>query len=217
MSRDDCCEDRRCDCLHFRQNWTQGSIYKPGEAVSYEGSSYAALHLNQNDPPPGPNWATIAARGPQGPGGPAGPPGAMGPPGLAGASDLYVFQAGRPADVNLGSDGQDIATLRVPAGSYLVMAAIRFTNMDTDDQNWSFVIRLDGAGLASASGRAQGEGGGGLLIAGDAKDGHATLFATATTPNGGTLLLRGNGYSIHVNLGGVQLIAAKVGVIHPQS
>lgn len=211
MSRDDCCEDRRCDCFHFRQNWTPGSIYKPGEAVSHEGSSYVAIHLNQGDAPPSPNWVTLAARGPQGSAGPAGPPGAMGPPGIAGVSDLYVFKSVREDNINVGVGGQDIARLRIPAGAYFVMASIKFANFDSDDQDWSFLMKLDGAGLASANGRATGAGDAGI------QNGYVYLCAAVDSPTGGMLILHGSGYSIHVFPGSLQFMASKVGIIHPQS
>lgn len=55
------CEDQGCDCcIRFRDGWSAGSIYRPGNAVPYNGSSYVAIHWNQNDPPASCNWATMA-------------------------------------------------------------------------------------------------------------------------------------------------------------
>ena len=86
MSREErceCCGNEHGCCLRFREGWTPASIYRPGDAVPLAGSSYIAIHPNQNDKPPSPNWALIAAKGDAGPPGPPdrpAPPVTMGRP-----------------------------------------------------------------------------------------------------------------------------------------
>lgn len=77
--------------IFWRGDWADG-YYAPGEAVSYDGSSYVAT---ENISPPSvqtpdvdPRWELVAARGdpggPMGPQGPVGPEGPVGPPGADG-------------------------------------------------------------------------------------------------------------------------------------
>lgn len=212
------CEERRCDCLKFREAWTPGSIYRPGDAVPYQGSSYVAIHWNQNDPPPSANWATIAERGPAGPAGPIGPVGPIGPAGRAGesgASDLYAYTAPPSAqDINMGSGGQTLAQLQVPAGSYLIMGSVGFVNQDTDDQSWGMQVRLGGKVVARASGRATGTGGGGFFITGDQISGSTSFLGSGSVAAPDTITLFGTGYSVHVDPTNIVLLALKVGTIH---
>jgi hypothetical protein len=161
------CEDRGCDCcLHFREEWSAGSIYRPGEAVPYNGSSYVAIHWNQNDPPPSSNWAQIASRGDAGP---AGAPGAAGPQGLAGpagpqgpagdsGSQIYATYNLSDSDgIGFVPDGTDIATLSVAQGCYVVMATVLMQSVDGDDQNWTIELRQDDTVLCTARGRVSSE------------------------------------------------------------
>ncbi len=63
MSRDDCgeCSDKQCGRIRFRETWSEGGIYRPGDPIPLNGSRYVAIYPNQNDPPPSPNWALLAA------------------------------------------------------------------------------------------------------------------------------------------------------------
>jgi hypothetical protein len=220
MTRDELpkCEEHKCECLRFREAWTSGSIYRPGDAVPCKGSSYVAIHWNQNDPPPSANWATVASRGADGPAGPVGPtgmPGPTGPAGTSGATDLYAYTAPQDAtDINLGSGGQVIATLQVPAGTYLIMGSVGFVNQDTDDQSWGMQVLLDGNVVASASGRATGTGGGGFFITGDRISGSTSFLGSGTAAAADAITLRGSGYSIHVDPSNIVFLALKVGAIH---
>src|SRR5215467_2325208 len=111
---DPCC---RCCCLRFREAWTTGSIFRPCDAVPFNGSSYAAIHWNQNDPPPSPNWALIASKGDTGPAGPQGPVGPVGPRGPAGPSTPGpTFTAHGTGEVQFGTGGADFAQINLPAG-----------------------------------------------------------------------------------------------------
>jgi len=205
------------ECLRFRESWSTGSIYKPGDAVPYEGSSYVALHLNQNDPPPSGNWALIASVGPPGQQGSAGAPGQTGPQGPAGAgSTLFAYATPVPgSDINLGADGQDIAVLQVPAGHYLITGSIGFTNEDTDDQNWTFEVDFPSGTVFKLGGRAAGTGGGGIWVKGDIVAGSMSIVASGTMSQDGPITLRGYGYSIHVWTINVQFTALQVGTIVP--
>lgn len=114
----------------------------------------------------------------------------------------------------MGSGGQDIATLRVPAGSYLIMASVGFANQDTDDQNWGMEIQMNGTAISQASGRAAGTGGGGVLITGDVISATTSLVASGIAATDSTITLHGSGYSIHVWPFNIVLVALKVGAIH---
>ena len=221
------CEEMRGHCrLHFRESWNSGSIYRPGDAVPYDGSSYVAIHWNQNDPPPSSNWANIAAKGDagqggaQGPVGPPGPVGPQGPAGISGASDLYAFApSGEPQDINVGTDGQDVAQLALPPGSYLAMATVGLINFDSDQQGFEIRLFKDSEVIATYFGTAWG--GGSTLGVPDPDFASLVipiLAAFTVEDSGATLILRVNGYSIHVRVPGtVQLMAIKVGTIHPVS
>lgn len=203
------CEEHECECLRFREAWSPGSIYRPGEVVPCQGSSYVAIHWNQSDPPPSQNWALLASKGADGPAGPAGPAGA------AGSSDLYVFTP-PPGDqiVNVGTAGQDLAALAVPPGSYMIVGQISgFYNSDSDDQNWTFDVRIASTVISSTSGRLVGFGGGGI-VGTDVTVGSANICAHWISTVGDSIVLRGSGYSVQVQKSQIRFMALKVGAIH---
>jgi hypothetical protein len=210
------CDDRggnsSCACFCFRDAWSPGSIYRPNDAVPYNGSSYVAIHANQNDPPPSPNWALIAGKGDAGPAGPAGPVGPQGANGLGSATDAYAVTS--KDAVNVGTDGQDIATLSLPPGSYVIMGAVNIFNNDSDTQNWTLQLLQDGQTLLSIQG-SEGGNGEGILIGDDNTHGTGVpLLTTITTAAQTTLTLRAYGYSIWVFSSAGRLVALKVGAIH---
>ena len=216
-SEENPCEERGGDCgICFRDAWTPGSIYRPGEAVPYGGSSYVAIHWNQNDPPPSPNWATIASkgdagpRGETGPGGPAGPQGPQGPAGASGASDVYTTATNQAP--NLSTDGVDLASITVPAGAYVLMATAGLTDFDGDDQNWTLNLRSGDSVISTSTGRARGDGGGVGVVSGEDWGDNGTVLATYTAAGNTTITLTGFGYRIRV--GQVTVVAMKVGTIH---
>ncbi len=206
------CEDRGCDCcLHFREEWTAGSIYRPGEAVPYNGSSYVAIHWNQNDPPPSGNWAQIASKGDAGPAGAAGAAGPAGPQGPAGAStgtDVYSTSSlTDPVGILFVPDGIDFAALSLPGGSYVLMATVLMQNVDTDDQNWTLELRQGDTLLFTARGRI-----------GSDQLGSGTVMVpfTANTDSAVGVTVRGYGFNIVVStdtLPPFSLMAIKVGQI----
>ena len=167
--------------LALSEAWTPGSIYRPGDAIPYGGSSYVAIHANQNDPPPSPNWALIAAEGnsgpagpqgpagaqgptgPQGPAGAQGPTGPQGPPGSSGFSDVYVstFATNPPGRAGSASGGSyfEVATLVLPPGSYVVMASVTAVNSVVEQQGstppsylWVLTLLQDGNQVPSFQG-----------------------------------------------------------------
>jgi hypothetical protein len=158
------CDDRGCDCLRFRDAWTAGSIYRPGDAVPYQGSSYVAIHWNQNDPPPSANWATIASKGDAGPAGPAGAQGPAGAPGESSASDLYKLV---PTDAiqaaGFSVQGDVFASLTVPAGSYLITGAFPLVNTDGDKQGWSIEVWANDTLLTQVLGELDAGGSAGCI------------------------------------------------------
>lgn len=208
------CEERGCECrIHFREAWTPGSIYRPGDAVPYNGSSYVAIHWNQNDPPPSGNWATIASKGDTGPAGPAGPQGsqgAQGPAGASGTSDVYVFNTQQFGDFS--TDGTDLAQVAIPAGSYVVMGTIGLMVNDSDDQTWTLELRSGDTVISTFSARARGAGGGGIAVTGDGNPENASILAVYSTASETTLALRG--YAYKTSCQSLTLVAMKVGTIH---
>jgi hypothetical protein len=213
------CDDRgghsSCACFCFREAWSPGSIYRPNDAVPYNGSSYVAIHANQNDPPPSQNWALIAGKGDAGPAGPAGPVGPVGPQGvngLAGATDAYA--ATSKEQVNAGTDGQDIATLSLPPGSYVITGAVNIFNQDSDTQTWTIELLQDGQTLLSIQGSESGNDGGFQIDDGNVHGTGVPLLTTITTASQTTLTLRAYGYSIYVFPSAGRLVAIKVGAIH---
>ena len=218
MSREEnCkCEDKEhCCCLHFREAWTPGSIYRPGDAVPNNGSSYVAIHWNQNDPPPSANWASIASKGDPGPAGPAGPAGPQGPPGIAGVVNAYAvhhsFEDALQQGTNLGSGGTDIASLSVPAGSYLVMGMAWLFNHDSDWQAWVLEMYQTDTLFAKLSGSIPGTGANAFVGADDVPGG-GTVMGVCTMSAPGLLKLRGYGYSVYTQE--IDFVAVPVGKIY---
>jgi hypothetical protein len=216
MSREDCskCDEPRCECLRFRHDWTPGTIYQTGEAVPRDGSSYVAIHLNQNDPPPSPNWATIATKGADGAVGPVGPVGPRGPDGRPGdsrATDLYEL-ALQDFHGTFGTDGIESPPKIIPAGSYLILCSVSLGNQDGDDQDWVLELKLNGVVLESAQGRLRGDLSGGVLINSESGSDTVTLVASCSTANDAALTLRGAGYKIYGS--DISLRALQVGAIH---
>jgi hypothetical protein len=213
---DDRCGPSGCACFCFRDAWTPGSIYRPNEAVPYDGSSYVATHANQNDPPPSPNWALIAGKGDAGPQGPAGPAGPAGPPGATGLSDetiAYPSYSGNA--INVGTNGQDITSLTLPPGSYVIMGTVNLFNNDGDTQNWTLQLLQDGQTLLSIQG-SEGGNGQGILIGDDNTHGTGVPILTTINTDAPTtvITLRGYGYNIWVFPSAGRLVALKVGKIY---
>lgn len=79
--------------------------------------------------------------GAQGPAGPAGPAGAQGP---VGPSNGYRFDSGNDILDWTGTD-QTVATLNLPAGSYVLFAKVLGNNNDGSVQTANCKLRLNGA------------------------------------------------------------------------
>lgn len=191
--KDNCtCECHRCDCcIRFREEWNAGSIYRPCDAVPYNGSSYAAIHWNQNDPPPSPNWALIASKGDTGPAGPQGEVGPRGPAGPSTSSETFVSYA--TAIVNFGNDGTDFAQIKLPAGSYVIWATVQLRNTDTDPQSWG--IELSATNGASIQGNVSGR----IAALPESSIQVVPILATCESPTSGTTVtFRGFGFNISV-------------------
>jgi hypothetical protein len=193
----DLCEDPCCSCcLRFREAWTTGSIYRPGDAVPLNGSSYAAINWNQNDPPPSANWALIASKGDTGPAGPQGSAGAQGPVGAqgpAGPSSLSsAFTGFGRGEVQFGTDGSDFARITLPAGAYAIWATVPITNTDTDPQSWS--VQLSASNGASIQGGASGR----IAPLEESSTEVVPILATCVSPVETTITFRGFGFNIGV-------------------
>lgn len=75
-------------------------------------------------------------QGPQGPVGPAGPTGPTGPQGPAGANGVgRAYANGNDGDVSLDNSFPTVASVTVPAGSYLIFGKTMLINGDGSDQN----------------------------------------------------------------------------------
>jgi hypothetical protein len=212
---DDRCGHSSCACICFRDAWTPGSIYRPNDAVPYNGSSYVAIHANQNDPPPSSNWALIAGKGDAGPAGPTGSAGPVGPPGangLSGVTDAYASTSGTA--INLGTEGQDITSLSLPPGSYVIMGTVNLFNNDSDTQNWTLQLAQDGQDILSVQGSEGGNGQGISIGDGNTHGTGVPILATITAAAQTTLTLRAYGYSIWVFPSAGRLVALAVGAIH---
>ncbi len=206
MSREEHCEccGKERDCgLRFREGWTRGSIYRPGDAVPLVGSSYVAIHPNQNDEPPSPNWALIAGKGDAGPAGPAGPAGRAGPPGASGVSDAYTLVSGY---VDL-TNGQDIGAITVPPGNYVITAVVQLDNIDGDSQSYGVTLANGGTVLAEEQGILQQR-----LEAGYTTN--LSLLAFITTNVTTKLTLRGQGYNVLCGNQSGRMVALSVGAFH---
>jgi hypothetical protein len=203
------CEDQGCDCcIRFREAWTPGSIYRTGDAVPYNGSSYVAIHWNQNDPPPSSNWSTIASKGDAGP---AGPAGAQGPAGASGVSDVYTLTS--QSQTAFQTSGADLASLNIPAGAYVIMGTIGLADFDSDDQTWTIELRSGDSVIGTFTGRAHGTGAGGVPdTGGDVYPENAYILAPYNATGETTLTLRG--YAFNTAVASICLVAMKVGTIH---
>ena len=206
MSREErceCCGNEHGCCLRFREGWTPGSIYRPGDAVPLAGSSYIAIHPNQNDKPPSPNWALIAAKGDAGPpgsSGPAGPAGHDGATGQSGVSDAYALDGG---NVEL-TGGRDMGSVTVPPGNYVIIVKFELTNADGDSQRYSVTLSHGGTNVVQEGGTLQEAGAAGFTTT-------VSTLAFFTTNQTTQLVLRGHGYKI----GGSGLVVAlPVGTFH---
>jgi hypothetical protein len=141
------CEDKKNHCcIRFREAWSPGSIYCPGDAVPYQGSSYVAIHPNQNDAPPSGNWALIAGKGDAGPGGAAGAPGVAG---SSGSADVYVLSA------MFDQTTTDLLPI-LPAGNYVLIGTVSVANEDGDAQDYMLAVNFGSAKLVTYLGRSNG-------------------------------------------------------------
>jgi len=103
--------------------------------------------------------------GPAGPAGPQGPAGPAGPPGTSGVAAAFTAQVGLPqtAAVNIAAFFSQVASLALPAGSYVVTAKVVLNNTSGDAGGVTCVFTQSGTG--SLLDRADGS-----LAAGNASD-----------------------------------------------
>ena len=83
--------------------------------------------------PQGPQ-GPVGPQGPTGPAGPSGPTGIQGPAGANGVGHAYV-DSGQFGDVLLDNSFPVVASVTVPAGSYLIFGKAGLTNFDGSDQD----------------------------------------------------------------------------------
>jgi len=117
--------------INWRGTWVSTASYQRGDAVAYNGSSWFARGANTNEPPPGPDWLVLAAKGATGPKGstgsrgPAGPGGPRGPTGPNGASGVSTV-SGTGVPLNVAQTLTPVMTTPAvtSAGQYYVNASI---------------------------------------------------------------------------------------------
>jgi hypothetical protein len=85
----------------------------------------------------------VGPQGPQGPTGPAGPSGPTGPQGPAGANGVGHAYVASNSSVTLGGSDTVVASVTVPAGSYLVFGKAALENSDSSNQLANCVISTD--------------------------------------------------------------------------
>lgn len=170
--------------------------------------------------PPGAQGATGAAgaQGPAGPAGEHGPQGERGPqgvpgvPGAAGPSDIYTT-TGSPLQLD-GTD-QDVASLTLPAGSYLLQGQARLESL-VGGAGLYFVrcrVRDRGVGLPAVGGGSTTE-----TDAGNADPDEGNMIVTAPlVTDGGTVTLHCQGRPpLLAYVSDLQLTAIKTGALHVQ-
>jgi hypothetical protein len=106
--------------LRWRGAWNSATTYNINDAVSSNGQTYLAKVQNTNTPPPGADWALLAARGA------AGTPGTPGP---AGISTGVSTTSNTVVPVNVGNTLIPVmGTENIPtSGQYYVNASIMLT------------------------------------------------------------------------------------------
>ncbi len=122
---------------NFRGAWSQTSVYKKGDVVTFNGSSYVAT---TDIPIGGADTFVLIAQagatgktgpagpqGPQGPQGPAGPAGPAGPPTNVYAAHCFDCGSGPAHD---SSVFVTLLSVTVPSGYYTVTAHAEVTNFN---------------------------------------------------------------------------------------
>lgn len=118
------------------------------------------------------------AVGPQGPIGPAGPIGAQGPVGPRGPSDGYAFSSGSNILPFVTNTEQNVATLNLPAGNWLITAKLVINNNQAAWRQYSCWLLLGGTEIDNLFGHS---------LANDIGPDSNTDRAITTLTGGGTL------------------------------
>ena len=139
--------------------------------------------------------------GAQGPAGLQGPKGDTGAPGF---SETYVTRGGSNGALN--NPGQDVLSITVPSGSYLLHFNGYFINADLDPQN---VVCVMGYGVALS-----GVSGGFVVPTSDGAQGMLPLSDAEEFASQRTITVHCNGFNVFL-VGGV-LTATTVGATHMQ-
>jgi hypothetical protein len=110
--------------------------------------------------PTGPQGPT-GATGPEGPEGPAGGPGATGPAGANGVGHAWTNNG----SATLSNSQVTLASVTVPAGSYLIFAKVEVDNNDTSDQLENCKVTTpDGSSIDGIDSLLAGEGSAGATV-----------------------------------------------------
>ena len=135
--------------------------------------------------------------------GPAGPPGAAGATGPTGPSNAYAAPTGTGQ-----ADSSALATLSLPAGSYVVQAALRMVNQSASaNAIVSCSLKLNGNSFSGSLTHVGGPNGGA-----NPYDVAMPLLGTTTLANAGTVTVTCFSTTM-VGLFDVQLVAIKVGAL----
>jgi hypothetical protein len=115
------------------------------------------------------------ANGPAGPTGPTGPTGATGPTGPIGPSNAYAAALGGGS-----ADGSTLVSLSIPAGSYVLEAALREENLGGASAFVQCDLRVNGTGVSSSLNAMGPNGLPNLYVNSMALVGTTTLASTGT-------------------------------------
>jgi hypothetical protein len=143
--------------------------------------------------------AIRSLHGMRGPTGPMGPPGIQGPAGPSSATSTLTSGA-----VNIGGGDTIVASLAVPAGSYVVMANTSIYNTSANEKS-DCGLNDSKAGFLGADG----------LVSTDAtNDSQEALSLVATlTSTGSTVDIDCTSSDVHTNAYDTRLVALKVGSV----
>lgn len=128
------------------------------------------------------NLSDFGAVGPQGPMGPAGAIGPQGPVGPRGPSDGHAFSSGTNILPFVTNTEQNVATLNLPAGNWLITAKLVANNNEAAWRQYGCWLLLGGNEVDNLSGHS---------LANDIGPDANTDRAIATLTGGGNLLAPG--------------------------
>jgi hypothetical protein len=168
-----------------------------GEKVAQFDVAIGSIGTKGNPGPPGP-------AGQAGPPGAQGPPGPVGPPGSGGSTDVYSVTG---PSVNLRILPQQVVSLPVPAGQYLLAFTSTIANTTSDILNPTVAIACSFVNAGSPNV---------MQLGPDVNQGVMTLHTVASLAAPATIAVNCSGFTIRFSgrSDNNVLTALKVGAIH---